>query len=225
MVNRDGPPPIRVLIVDDHDLVAGALARVLAEEPDIEVVGIAASLSEAKRQARTRPDVVLMDYRLPDGTGADATRLIKAAWPRARVVMLSALTDDDTILASIQAGADGYLTKYRAIAEVVAVVRDAAAGAVLLAPDLLAEISRRTAESKMEDLDQLPTKPLSPRELQVLRLLASGKSTAEIADRLQIRDRTVGEHVRNLMAKLGVHSRLEAVAFAYHHRMVESRGE
>ena len=96
--------PIRVLLVDDHQLLTGSLAALLAREPDIAVVGVAASVAEAKSLSRERLDVVLMDYRLPDGTGAEATRAIKARWPAARVVMLTAVNDDETILESIQAG-------------------------------------------------------------------------------------------------------------------------
>src|SRR5450756_382044 len=111
--------PIRVLLVDDHRLLTGALSQMRGREPDIIVAGVAGSVAEAKGMARERLEVVLMDYRLPDGTGAEATRAIKARWPAARVVMLTALTDDETVLESIQAGADGYLTKDRAIDEAV----------------------------------------------------------------------------------------------------------
>lgn len=214
-------PRIRVLIVDDHDLVASLLARVLGEVPEMLVVGVARSVAEARKFAAARPDVVLMDYRLPDGTGADATRLIKQAWPRARVVMLTSLTDDDTMLASIQAGADAYVTKDRGMSEVLAVVRAAAAGEVLLAPDVIAEIARRVAESATLEHDRPAIEPLTLRELQVLRLLAKGEGTEGICHRLHVRPRTVDAHVRNLTAKLGVRSRLEAVVFAYRHRLVD----
>jgi len=98
--------PIRVLFVEDHQLLADALSAMLAREPDIEVIGIAGTVAEAKQMSRERLDVVLMDYRLPDGTGAEATRAIKARWPAARVIMVTALTDDETVLESIQAGAE-----------------------------------------------------------------------------------------------------------------------
>src|SRR5438477_12228822 len=114
--------PIRVLLVDDHQLLTGALSQMMSREPDLRVVGVAGSVAEAKTMSRERVDVVLMDYRLPDGTGAEATRAIKARWPAARVVMLTALNDDETVLESIQAGADGYLTKDKAVEEVVGAV-------------------------------------------------------------------------------------------------------
>ena len=116
------PKRIRVLFVEDHQLLADALSAMLGREPDMEVVGIAGTVADAKLMSRERLDVVLMDYRLPDGTGAEATRAIKARWPAARVVMVTALTDDETVLESIQAGADGYLTKDRAAEDVVAAV-------------------------------------------------------------------------------------------------------
>ena len=139
------PKPIRVLFVEDHQLLAEALAAMLAREPDMEVVGTAGSVADAKVMARERVDVVLMDYRLPDGTGADATRAIKARWPAARVVMLTAVKDDETVLESIQAGADGYLTKDRAADDVVQAVRAAYAGETLLPRSVIVEIARRVA--------------------------------------------------------------------------------
>ena len=139
---------IRVLFVEDHRLLADSLSALLRREPDIAVVGIAGSVAEAKELARNRLDVVLMDYQLPDGTGAEATRAIKARWPAARVIMVTALTDDETVLESIQAGADGYLTKDRAAEEVVLAVRAAFAGETLLPRSVIAEIARRVALSK-----------------------------------------------------------------------------
>ena len=138
--------PIRVLFVEDHRLLAEALSAMLAREPDIEVVGTAGSVADAKVMARERVDVVLMDFRLPDGTGADATRAIKARWPAAKVVMLTAVKDDETFLESIQAGADGYLTKDRAADDVVQAVRAANAGETLLPRSVILEISRRVAD-------------------------------------------------------------------------------
>ena len=134
--------PIRVLLVDDHQLLTGPLSQVLASEPDIEVVGVAGTVADARTLSRERLDVVLMDYTLPDGTGADATRAIKQRWPAARVVMLTALADDETVLESIQAGADGYLTKDRAVDEVVSAVRAAHAGETLLPRSVIVGIAQ-----------------------------------------------------------------------------------
>src|SRR3990172_1430569 len=140
---RPARKPIRVLIVDDHRLLTDALSATLSREPDLQIVGVAGSVTEAIAIARERLDVVLMDYRLPDGTGAEATRAIKARWPACRVVMLTAVNDDETILESIQAGADGYLTKDRAVEEVVSAVRQANAGETLLPHSVIMGIAQR----------------------------------------------------------------------------------
>ena len=213
--------PIRVLFVEDHQLLADALSAMLAREPDMTVVGVAGSVAEAKAMARERIDVALMDYRLPDGTGAEATRAIKARWPLARVVMLTAIKDDETVLESIQAGADGYLTKDRAADDVVQAVRAAYAGETLLPRSVIVEIARRVAAAKDRGDDRKMIEPLTPRELEVLRALTDGLSTPEICERLYIAPNTLRTHVQNIMGKLRVHSKLEAVAFALKNRLVE----
>ena len=213
--------PIRVLFVEDHQLLADALSAMLAHEPDLSVVGVAGSVAEAKTMARERVDVALMDYRLPDGTGAEATRAIKARWPLARVVMLTAIKDDETVLESIQAGADGYLTKDRAADDVVQAVRAAYAGETLLPRSVILEIARRVAAAKERGDDRKMIEPLTPRELEVLRALTDGLSTPEICERLYIAPNTLRTHVQNIMGKLRVHSKLEAVAFALKNRLVE----
>ncbi len=215
------PKPIRVLFVEDHQLLADALAAMLGREPDMEVVGIAGSVAEAKVMSRERLDVVLMDYRLPDGTGAEATRAIKARWPAARVVMVTALTDDETVLESIQAGADGYLTKDRAAEDVVAAVRAAYAGETLLPRSVIVEIARRVASARERGDERRIVDPLTPRELEILRALTEGMSTPEICERLFIAPNTLRTHVQNIMGKLRVHSKLEAVAFALKYRLVD----
>jgi DNA-binding NarL/FixJ family response regulator len=212
---------IRVLFVEDHRLLADSLSAMLAREPDIEVVGIAGTVAEAKEMSRERLDVVLMDYHLPDGTGAEATRSIKARWPSARVVMVTALSDDETVLESIQAGADGYLTKDRAAEEVVLAVRAADAGETLLPRSVIQEIARRVAAARERDEERRVIEPLTPRELEVLRALTEGLSTPEICERLYIAPNTLRTHVQNIMGKLRVHSKLEAVAFALRYRLVE----
>jgi DNA-binding NarL/FixJ family response regulator len=210
-----------VLLVDDHQLLTEALAKILALEPDMSVVGVAGSVADAKAMARERLDVVLMDYRLPDGTGAEATRAIKARWPSARIVMLTALNDDETILESIQSGADGYLTKDRAVEDVVNAVRSANAGETLLPRSVIVGIAQRVASARDRAQDRKQIEPLTPRELDVLRALTEGLSTPEICDRLFIAPNTLRTHVQNIMGKLRVHSKLEAVAFALRHRLVE----
>ncbi|HVL54405.1 MAG TPA: response regulator transcription factor [Vitreimonas sp.] len=215
------PKSIRVLLVDDHQLLTGSLSKVLGSEPDIEVAGIAGTVAEQDLRLGERLDVVLMDYRLPDGTGAEATRAIKARWPSARVVMLTALADDETVLESIQAGADGYLTKDRAVEEVVSAVRAAHAGETLLPRAVIVGIAQRVAAARDRGLDRQQVEQLTPRELEVLRALTEGLSTPEICERLFIAPNTLRTHVQNIMGKLRVHSKLEAVAFALRHRLVE----
>jgi DNA-binding NarL/FixJ family response regulator len=212
---------IRVLLVDDHQLLTGSLSQMLALEPDIDVVGVAGTVADAKLLARERLDVVLMDYRLPDGTGAEATRAIKLRWPSAHVVMLTALNDDETVLESIQAGADGYLTKDRAVEDVVGAVRAAHAGETLLPRSVIMGIAQRVAAARDRSAERRQIEPLTPRELEVLRALTEGLSTPEICDRLFIAPNTLRTHVQNIMGKLRVHSKLEAVAFALRHRLVE----
>jgi DNA-binding NarL/FixJ family response regulator len=213
--------PIRVLLVDDHQLLTDSLARLLQAEPDIDVVGVAATVAEAKQLARERMDVVLMDYRLPDGTGAEATRAIKARWPSARVVMLTAVQDDETVLESIQAGADGYLTKDRAVEDVVATVRSARAGETLLPRSVIIGIAQRVATARDRVPDRAPIEPLTARELEVLRALAEGLATPEICEQLFISRNTLRTHVQNIMMKLHVHSKLEAVTVGLRHRIID----
>ena len=215
------PRRIRVLLVDDHQLLTGSLAAVLAREPDMEVVGEASTVAEAKSMARERLDVVLMDYRLPDGTGAEATRAIKARWPACRVVMLTAVNDDETILESIQAGADGYLTKESAVDEVVSAVRAANAGETLLPHSVIMGIAARVVAARDKSVERRQIEPLTPRELEVLKALTEGLSTPGICERLFIAPNTLRTHVQNIMGKLRVHSKLEAVAFALRHRLVD----
>jgi DNA-binding NarL/FixJ family response regulator len=213
--------PIRVLLVDDHHLLNQALAHVLSREEGIEVCGQAGSIADLREAARGRVDVALMDYRLADGTGAEATRLVKARWPAARVVMLTGITDDETILESIQAGADGYLTKDRALEDVVHAVRAAHAGDILLPRAVVMSIAHRVAEAREKGAVRRPVEALTPRELEVLKALAAGLASREICDRLSIAPNTLRTHVQNIMGKLHVHSKLEAVAYALRNRLVE----
>lgn len=215
------PKRIRVLLVEDHQLLGDALSALLRWEPDMEIVGVAGTVADARVMSRDRLDVVLMDYRLPDGTGAEATRAVKARWPGARVVMVTAITDDETVLEAIQAGADGYVTKDRAAEDVVKAVRAAHAGETLLPRSVIVEIARRVATARERGDERAPVESLTPRELEVLRALTAGRSTPEICEQLFIAPNTLRTHVQNIMSKLHVHSKLEAVAFALRHRLVE----
>ena len=219
---RRGARAIRVLIVEDQPLLAEMLADVLAAEPDIRVVGVAGTVAAAISSASLHPDVVLMDYRLPDGTGADATRAIKARWATARVIIVSAIHDDHTIMDSIQAGADGYLTKDQAVGDIIAAIRAARAGETLIPQPVIIAIAERMALGLEHRTDQPRVEPLTPRQLQILRGLASGLSTREICEQLSVSPNTLRTHIDRILRKCGVHSKLQAVTFALRNGLIES---
>lgn len=201
---------VRVLVCDDHQVVAQGLAMVLDAAPDIEVVGVAGGVAEVRQMAVTRrPDVVLMDYGLPDGDGVTATAAIKASQPDVQVIMLTSFVDEDVLVAAIEAGCSGYVTKHKGAEELIAAVRLAADGEALVSPDMLARLLPRLRRGH-HGLGW----DLSPRERQVLDLLAQGESKDAIAERLYLSTNTVRNHIQNILTKLGAHSRLEAVAAA-----------
>jgi DNA-binding NarL/FixJ family response regulator len=212
---------IRVLLVDDHQLLTDALAGLLQREADIKIVGVAGSVAEARAAARAQMDVVLMDYLLPDGTGAEATREIKRRWPSAKVIVLTAVTDDETMLDAVEAGADGYLTKEKAGSDVVEAVRAAHAGEMLLPRAVAYELANKVATARRVSETHIEVHDLTPREFEVLRALVEGRSSREICADLYIAPNTLRTHVQNLLAKLRVHSKLEAVAYALRQQLVE----
>jgi DNA-binding NarL/FixJ family response regulator len=212
---------IRVLLVDDHRAVADALSRLLAAEPGISVVSAAYSAAEARARLREPVDVVLMDYVLPDGTGAEVTRAVKARRPKALVIMFTAHDDDETVLDSIQAGADGFLSKTASTDEVVASIRAAYAGETLLPPAVIAKIAMRVRVARELGVEGPRVEPLTARELEILRALTAGRTTREICDELSIAPNTLRTHVQNITGKLKVHSKLEAVVFALRYGLVD----
>ena len=215
------PSAIRVLLVDDHQLLTDALSGLLSREPDIDIRGVAGSVAEARAASRQPVDVVLMDYLLPDGTGAEATRHIKRRWPNSKVVVLTAVTDDETMLDAVAAGADGYLTKERAWAEVVHAVRAAHAGEMLLPRAVAYELAQRVGTARQTAETSMNGPNLTARELDVLRALVEGRSSREICAELYISPNTLRTHVQNLLNKLRVHSKLEAVAVALREQLVK----
>jgi DNA-binding NarL/FixJ family response regulator len=210
--------PIEVLLVDDHQAVVDALAMALGREPDIHVVGAVGSVREVADPHTARPDVALVDFGLPDGTGADACRLIKARWPTTRIVMLSATDFDADVMACIRAGADGYVTKGQRLAVLVRVLHDAYAGRPIVAPELLGRIAQGLQPRPSEPFLKAP---LTPRELGVLRALADGQATRVIATDMGIAEGTVLRHVESIRRKFGVSTRLEAVTRAIQHHIVQ----
>lgn len=210
---------IRVLIADDHLVFSEALTVVLGLEPDLEVVGQAPDGAEAIRlAAQLQPDVVLMDLRMPNGDGLVATAAIKAQRPETKVVMLTSEEDEDALRRALDAGTSGYLTKREASAQVVQAVRAAAAGEMLIPPQMLTRLLRQVGTAA-------PTPPaasrLTPRELEVLGALARGAASGAIAEHLGMSPNTVRTHVQNILTKLGVHSKLEAVTKAVRDGLVK----
>lgn len=216
-----GTRSIRVLLVDDHRALADALSRLLASETGISIVGTAYSAADARARLRGPVDIVLMDYALPDGTGAELTRAVKVRWPKALVIMLTAHDGDETVLDSIQAGADGFLAKTASIDEILTAIRSAHAGETLLPPSVIAKIAARVKIAREQDSEAARAEPLTVRELEILRALSAGRTTREICQDLAIAPNTLRTHVQNITAKLHVHSKLEAVVFALRHGLVE----
>jgi len=214
--------PIRVLIIDDHRMFADALQLLLGGEDDIDMAAAASTAEEALEIAGTvLPDVVLMDIDLPGIDGIEATRILRQRQPQARVVIITAFQQPDVIASAIDAGASGYVPKTHAADELVGVIRRAAAGEMVLpSKDIGAILGRLQKVREIRtDEGQLVAR-LTPRELEVLQLLADGKSTAEIAQSLFISPRTVRSHVKSVLAKLGAHSKLEAVTMALRYGVI-----
>jgi DNA-binding NarL/FixJ family response regulator len=208
---------VRVLIVDDDDLMRAGLRGVLASDPAIEVVGEASDGRDAVYHTRLqRPDVVLMDVRMPDLDGIAATRELLAAFPQVRVVIVTTFEQDDYIFGALRAGASGFLLKRSRPEELVGAIHTVAAGDSLLAPSVTSRVIERMASQPAADpagdarLDEL-----TPREREVLVLVARGLSNAEIAAELIVEESTVKTHVRRILAKLDARDRVQAVIFAY----------
>jgi DNA-binding NarL/FixJ family response regulator len=207
-----GREPYRVLLVEDHRVVAEGLAALLEDDLELEVIGWVTTVTEAQRLTLDGPvDVVVADYWLPDGTGVEAVAALRAQWPDAAVLFLSVDDSDEVMLAALEAGAAGYLVKSAGGADVVAAVRQAAEGEILVPPHRLAALLtlRRARAERSRRLDSL-----TPREREILSLMAEGMDNRQVAARLHISYATVRSHVRHLLGKLGARSKLEAVVRA-----------
>jgi DNA-binding NarL/FixJ family response regulator len=207
---------VRVLVVDDHDLFRAGLASLLSAEDGIEVVGQASGGNMGVRLAtELRPDVVLMDVRMPDLGGPEATRLIRQRAPEIKVVALTVSSDDADVSAVLQAGAVGFLAKDTPIDSLVVAVNAAASGAAWLSPRAAEVVlGRIRALTPAPPRDSTSLAQLSDREIDVLRLIANGMENAEIAAALNISPRTAKNHVSNILAKLGLPSRVQAAVYA-----------
>jgi DNA-binding NarL/FixJ family response regulator len=213
-LGRD-PEPIRTLIVDDHALFRRGLEIVLVTEPDIEVVGQAGDGTEAVQKAgESVPDIVLMDVRMPRSSGIQACRAIKDVAPSAKIIILTMSDEEEDLFEAIRAGASGYLLKDIPLDEVAEAVRAVHGGQSLIS----ATLAKRDQEQPPQ---QLPAPKLTDREMQVLKLVARGMNNRDIAKELFISDNTVKNHVRNILEKLQIHSRMEAVMVAVREKIIE----
>jgi two-component system nitrate/nitrite response regulator NarL len=205
--------PLRVLVVQDHPLLASAIAEVLESQDDLTVCGIARRGDEAASlAAKEKPDVVLMDFRLPDSSGPGAALNIRLAAPDTAIVFHSAEESEAALLDAIDAGAVAYLTKSATADQIIEAVRKACTGEVRIPVALFAKaIARQRKVITDRDAHRKVMAQFTPRELEVLRLLANGYDTGTLAERLGIAPHTVEWHVRHLIEKLGVHSKLQAV--------------
>jgi len=220
------PEPIRVLIVDDHALFRRGLEMVLEEEDDIELVGQASDGAEARERAgESLPDVVLMDIRMPKSTGIDACRAMKEAAPSTKIVMLTISDEEEDLFEAIRAGASGYLLKDIPLDEVAEAVRSVHGGQSLISPamagKLLTEFATLARRPDEERVQQVPPPKLTDREMEVLKLVAKGMNNRDIARELFISENTVKNHVRNILEKLQIHSRMEAVMIALRDKLID----
>ena len=211
---------VRLLIVDDHDMFAESLRLALSVEADMTVVGTASTLARARAMiVSDAPDVVLLDHRLPDGLGVDAIAELKALRPGARIVVLTAAAEDSVLVAATEAGCAGFILKTSPLDELVAAVRTAAAGEMMVSSDLLGRLLNR-----LHHRDERPSHDLTAREREILGLIAEGLTNGAIAKRLFISVNTVRNHVQNILAKLDAHSKLEALSVAIRDGLIDPPG-
>jgi DNA-binding NarL/FixJ family response regulator len=215
--------PVRVLLVDDDDLMRAGLRAVLSSDSRVEVVGEAGSGRVAVERVRTlRPDLVLMDVRMPDLDGIAATREVTSASPEVKVVILTTFEQDDYIFGALNAGASGFLLKRSGPEELLAAIQTVAAGDSLLSPSVTRTVIDRMARQPTPEIG--PSRlldELTPREHEVLVLLARGFSNSEIAAELVIEESTVKTHVKRILMKLRLRDRIQAVVFAYESGLVQ----
>jgi NarL family two-component system response regulator LiaR len=206
---------IRVVIADDHRVVREGLRYLLSQEPDVEVVGEAEDGTQALQvTAATSPDVLLLDLYMPELDGHGVIAALRDTPDQPAVVVLTSATDDEHLVRAVHAGATSYLLKTAAAEDVIAAVRAAANGTANLSPELLTRLTRALRRPPPAD----PFQPLSPREREVLDLIASGQSNRQIANKLTIGEQTVKTHVSNILMKLDLQDRVQAAIFALRHQ-------
>jgi DNA-binding NarL/FixJ family response regulator len=198
------PNVIRILAVDDHPLLRKGIAALVSAESDMQLIAEASNGREAIEKFRLhRPDVTLMDLQMPDMNGTEAITKIQSEFPEARIVVLTTYTGDTQVLKALKAGARGYILKGNVHRELLEIIRAIHAGHKRIPPDIAAELAEHAADDE-----------LSPREIDVLRLIAAGNSNKIIADQLSIGEATVKSHVTNILSKLGANDRAHAVTIA-----------
>jgi DNA-binding NarL/FixJ family response regulator len=215
---------LRVLVCDDHALFRRGLQMVLEQEPDLELVGEASDGAEAIQKALDLvPDVILMDVRMPKRSGIEAAGEIRDALPHVKILMLTISDEEADLYEAIKAGASGYLLKEIPIEEVSDAIRSVWAGQSRISPSMASKLLTEFAaiSKATDDKPQVPGPRLTEREMEVLRLVAQGLNNRDIAKQLYISENTVKNHIRNILEKLHLHSRMEAVVYAVREKMIE----
>jgi DNA-binding NarL/FixJ family response regulator len=217
-----GREPIRVAVVDDQELFRRGLTMLLGVEDDIEVVGEAGDgVAGTELAISAAPDVILMDVRMPKRSGIEACVAIKEAAPTARIIMLTVSDEEADLYEAVKNGASGYLLKDSSIDEVAQAIRVVSDGQSLISPSMAIKLLDEFKQMSRADRHQVPTPRLTERELEVLKLVAQGLNNREIAKRLFISENTVKNHVRNILEKLQLHSRMEAVMYAVREKLLD----
>ena len=223
MADETTPPestaaPLRLLVVDDHEIVRGGLVALLDRRAGFEVVAQAGTVAEAVDQARRhQPDIVVMDVRLPDGSGIEACREIRAELPRTRVLMLTSYPDEEAVMSAIIAGASGYLLKQVRARDLVAALETVGRGESLLDPGVTEKVLERVRRMASGGLDD-ELSALTTQERKILMLVAEGKTNKEIAAEVFLSDKTVKNYVSSILSKLDLERRAQAAAFIAKHR-------
>ena len=214
----------RILLVDDDALVRAGLRMILSSAEDIEVVGEAENGAQAvEGVAAHRPDIVLMDVRMPRHSGIEACTAIHETVPSAKIIMLTISDEEADLYEALKAGAMGYLLKEISIEEAATAIRAVHGGQSLISPSMASKLLTEFASmiKKTDDRQQVPTPRLTDREMEVLKLVAKGLNNRDIAKQLFISENTVKNHIRNILEKLQLHSRMEAVVYAVREKLLE----